>query len=58
MKTEEYPIMYVGTDSGDFLNNVFLYSQLPQINIYDKKRKLLKTFTGEVAIDSLKKYIQ
>jgi thiol-disulfide isomerase/thioredoxin len=66
MKVEDYPFIIIGTDStkrvgndsSGFINKVFLYSALPQINIYDKKRKLLKSFTGEVAIDSLKQYIQ
>ncbi|MCW3121972.1 MAG: hypothetical protein JWQ38_1464 [Flavipsychrobacter sp.] len=54
----DYPPIYVGVDSMTFIGDVFLYSALPQINIYDGHRKLLKTYTGEVAIDSLKQYIQ
>jgi len=54
----DYPIMHVGIDSSGFINNAFGYHLLPQINIYDKNRKLLKTYNGEVAIDSLKSYIQ
>lgn len=48
----------VGIDSAKFVDETFLYSALPQINIYDKDRKLLKTFAGEVVIDSLKQYIE
>jgi len=48
----------VGVDSGKFVDETFLYSALPQINIYDKDRKLIKAFAGEVLIDSLKQYIQ
>jgi hypothetical protein len=55
---DEYPEIYVGTDSTNFISNVFLYSALPQINIYSGDRKLVKTFTGEVVIDSLKKYAE
>jgi thiol-disulfide isomerase/thioredoxin len=56
---DQYPsFMYLGIDSADFINKVFLYRPLPQINIYDKNRKLIKIFTGEVVIDSLSKYIQ
>ena len=54
---EKYPF-YLGIDSSDFINKVFLYKALPQINIYDKHRKLIKAYSGEVAIDSLKNYIQ
>ena len=53
-----YPSIILGIDSGDFVSKVYLYSALPQINIYDAQRKLIKTFAGEVSIDSLKQYIQ
>jgi thiol-disulfide isomerase/thioredoxin len=53
----EYPTITIGSDSS-FINKVFLYQALPQINIYNTKRKLIKTFTGEVIIDSLRKYIE
>lgn len=55
---DRHPFMYLGVDSTDFINNLFLYQQLPQLNIYNSERKLIRTYTGEVAIDSLKKYIQ
>ena len=54
----DYPSICLGIDSSNFLNKVFLYKALPQINVYDKHRKLVKIFTGDVAIDSLKGYIQ
>jgi len=57
--TDDYsPVMSVGMDSAGFMNNVFLYQALPQISIYNGDRKLIKTYTGEVAIDTLKKYIE
>jgi thiol-disulfide isomerase/thioredoxin len=58
LHTDDYPQIYVGTDSGEFIGQIFLYSTLPQINVYSGKRKLLRTFTGGAAIDSLKQYIQ
>jgi hypothetical protein len=58
LKIAEYPSIHLGVDSSDFVNNTFLYQALPQINIYDGDRKLLKIYTGDVAFDSLKKYIQ
>ena len=58
LHTDNYPQMYVGTDSSGFIGQLFLYSSLPQINVYSGKRKLLKTFTGGAAIYSLKQYIE
>jgi hypothetical protein len=56
MHISEYPEIKVGIDSSGFLNNVFLYQALPQINIY-RHGKLVKTFSGEADIDALRKYI-
>lgn len=58
LKVHNYPQITVGVDSSAFINEVFLYQALPQINIYDADRKLIRIFTGEVSIDSLEKYIQ
>jgi hypothetical protein len=52
------PYIKVGLDSSDYINNTFNYESLPQINIYNKERKLIKVFNGITPIDSLKKYIQ
>jgi protein-disulfide isomerase len=57
-KSYEYPSIKVGIDSSRFVDNAFLYQMLPQINIYDGDRKLLKIYTGDTPFDSLKKYIQ
>lgn len=56
-KYSNYPKLKVGVDSAGFIDKVFVYQTLPQINVYNKKRKLLKTFTGDVPIDALKEYI-
>jgi hypothetical protein len=53
-----YPAVTVGIDSSGFLEKIFLYQALPQINIYDANRRLLKTFCGEASIENLKKYIE
>ena len=58
LRVDEYPAIYVGTDSSGFVNNVFMYRTLPQLNIYNGDHKLLKIYTGEVSIDSLKQYIE
>ncbi len=54
----KYPPMYIGYDSLKFVEELFLYQTLPQINIYNSNRKLIKTYNGEVPIDTLKKYIE
>jgi hypothetical protein len=54
----EYPSFIIGFDATNFISELFLYAALPQLNIYDGDRKLIKTFSGEVSIDSLKGYIQ
>ena len=54
----EYPVFNIGIDSSDFINKIYLFQMLPQINIYDRNRKLLKIYNGEVPIDSLKQYIE
>lgn len=57
--TAEYPnVITLGADSSDFIKNVFLYQALPQINIYSADRKLLKTYTGNVPMDTLAQFIQ
>ena len=53
----DYPTFHIGSDSADFINKIYLFQMLPQINIYDHDRKLIKTYNGEVPVDSLKKYI-
>ncbi len=54
----QYPSLIVGVDSAGFVEKTFNYSSLPQINIYDAERKLIRTFNGDTHIDSLKPYIQ
>ncbi|XZF14466.1 hypothetical protein ACTHGU_22005 [Chitinophagaceae bacterium MMS25-I14] len=56
-QVSEYPTMIVGVDSSHFVDNAFLYQGLPQINIYNKERKLIKIFSTDVPIDSLKPFI-
>lgn len=55
----QYPdVITLGVDSTDFIKNTFLYQALPQINIYSADRKLLKTYTGNVSMDTLAQFIQ
>jgi hypothetical protein len=55
---DNYPTIALGLDSTHLIDRLFMYKLIPQINIYDKDRKLIKTFCGEAPIDSLKEYIQ
>ena len=48
--------MEMGLDSCKLIDRAFIYGGLPQINIYDKDRKLVHIFAGEIALDSLKMY--
>ncbi len=57
-KVYQYPKIQVGVDSAGVIEKTFIYNSLPQINIYDKDHKLLKIFTGDVSIDSLRPYIR
>ncbi len=48
----------MGVDSSQFIEKTYLYEILPQINVYDAERKLIRSFTGIVPIDSIRSYIQ
>ena len=54
----KYPEITVGVDSAGFIDKTFNYTALPQINIYDKDRKLVKIFSGVVQFDALEPYIK
>lgn len=53
----EHSDIKVGIDSASTVDRLYMYKMLPQINIYDKERRLVKIFHGDVPLDSLKKYI-
>jgi len=52
------PKIQLTVDSSGFIPKTFLYKALPQINIYNKERKLEKIFFSNVPIDSLRSYIE
>lgn len=55
----QYPgTIMVGVDSSSFIEKAFMYQTLPQINVYDKDRSLVRIFNGNVPIDSLRQYIK
>ena len=54
----DFPALQIGVDSGGYIRKTFRYESLPQINVYDENRKLMKVFTGITPIDSLKAYLR
>lgn len=53
---DKHPAIKVGIDSAQTVDLLYSYKMLPQINIYDKNRVLIKTFYGDTPLDSLKNY--
>jgi len=58
VKADQFPSMKIGVDSTQFIDKAFNYNGLPQVNIYDHDRKLIKSFSGITTIDSIKHYIE
>lgn len=54
----KYSNIYVGIDSADFIPKTYPYGTLPYINVYDKDRKLVKTFTNEASFKDLEPYVE
>lgn len=57
-KVTKYPEITMGVDSANSFNKMSNYGLLPQINIYDNNRKLIKVFNGDTPIDSLIQYAE
>ena len=57
-KINDYPFMFIGSDSMNFNDNAYMFKALPQINIYDHNRKLIKYYAGDIPMDSLSAYIE
>lgn len=47
-----------GSDNGSLVYNIYSYGLLPQFNIYNEQHKLVKTFTGNFPMDSLRMFIK
>jgi len=54
----KYSNIYVGIDSAGFIPKTYPYGTLPYINVYDKDRKLIKTFTNEASFKDLEPYVE
>ncbi|RYZ54077.1 MAG: hypothetical protein EOP49_05925 [Sphingobacteriales bacterium] len=57
-KISGFPSIQLTLDSSNYIEQTYHYSSLPQLNIYDADRKLLRTFNGSVPLDTLRQYIQ
>lgn len=55
-KIGNHPEIKVGIDSAYAIEKIYTYHTLPQLNIYSKERKLIKTFQGDIPLDTLKAY--
>ena len=58
LKVNNYPGITAGIDSAGVIDKLFIKQALPQINIYNADRKLLRIYSGEASIDSLRQYIE
>lgn len=53
----QYPTIHIGVDSSGIINKIYSYGNLPQINVYNSERRLIKVMTGIQPVDTLRKYI-
>lgn len=53
----DHPAIKVGVDSAGTVDRLYNYKTLPQVNIYDKDRRLVKIFYGDTPLDSLTQYL-
>ncbi len=56
-KIGEIAEMPVSLDSCGFIDKMYKYGMLPQINIYNKEKRLVKIYSGSVPIDSISRYL-
>jgi len=48
----------VGWDKGNLIFYTYNFQMLPQVNVYDARHKLMRTFSGAFSLDSLKQYME
>ena len=51
------PKVHIGYDSAFFVPKTFLYQPLPQVNVYDRDRRLIKSYVSDVVADSLRAWV-
>lgn len=57
-KLSEHTEVIIGVDKAYAVEKVSTYGVLPQINIYNGKHKLVKTFKGDVTMADLSPYLK
>lgn len=58
LKVAGHEQLMIGLDSSKVYDRLYNYNNLPQINIYDHKHRLIRTINGQETIDSLRQYIE
>ncbi|MEO6328914.1 MAG: thioredoxin [Ginsengibacter sp.] len=53
-KISKYPVITMGSDPKFFFPTFFKFYNLPAIFVYDRKRKLTRSFEGTVSINKIK----
>ena len=48
----------VGIDKGNLVYDIYNFGMLPQFNIYNSQHKLVKSFSGNFPMDSLKMFLR
>lgn len=54
---DQHPEFILGVDKNFTIDKLANYKLLPMINIYNKEHQLVKTFNGDIPLDSLKQYL-
>lgn len=48
----------IGWDKGNLIYYIYTFQLLPQVNVYNDKHQLMRTFSGTFSLDSLKQYME
>lgn len=54
---KKHPVLRVGVDSAGFIEKTFNYQSLPELLIYDRSRRLVRTMSSKITKDSVQLYI-
>lgn len=54
---KKHPVIRVGVDSAAFIEKTFNYQSLPELLIYDRSRRLVRTMSSIIALDSVRPYL-
>ena len=54
---KKHPVIRVGVDSSGFIEKTFNYQSLPELLIYDRNHRLVRTISSSIPVDSLLPYL-